>query len=379
MSNLREVVSTGNDLAALAAVDAGCTFFGGYPITPSSEVMHTISDLLPKRGGAAVQMEDEIAGICAAIGASMSGVRSLTATSGPGVSLKAENLGLAQMAEVPLVLVNVMRGGPSTGLPTRVSQGDVAQAKNPSHGDYKSITVCAGTLAECYTETVRAFNLADRFMQPVIVLLDETLGHMHGKAMIPTEAEVKADIKPRRTFDGPPEEYRPYGVPQDEPAILNPMFKGYRYHFTGLHHDAMGFPTEEIETCRKLIDRLFQKVDMHTDELESNEEFMLDDADILLIGYGSASLAIKEAILRLREEGIKAGLFRPITLWPSPEKRMFELGQKFDKVLSVELNQGQYLEEIQRAMGRKDIEKLTKTNGRPFSPQDIIDKVKEVF
>jgi len=197
--------------------------------------------------------------------------------------------------------------------------------------------------------------------------------------MIPTEAEVKADIKPRRTFDGPPEEYRPYGVPQDEPAILNPMFKGYRYHFTGLHHDAMGFPTEEIETCRKLIDRLFQKVDKHTDELESNEEFMLDDADILLIGYGSASLAIKEAILRLREEGIKAGLFRPITLWPSPEKRMFELGQKFDKVLSVELNQGQYLEEIQRAMGRKDIEKLTKTNGRPFSPQDIIDKVKEVF
>jgi 2-oxoglutarate ferredoxin oxidoreductase subunit alpha len=379
MSKTREVISSGNDLAALAAVDAGCTFFGGYPITPSSEVMHTISDLLPKRGGVAIQMEDEIAGICAAIGASMSGQRSLTATSGPGISLKAENLGLAQMAEVPLVVVNVMRGGPSTGLPTRVSQGDVAQAKNPSHGDYKSITVCAGNLAECYTETVRAFNLADRFMQPVIVLLDETLGHMHAKAVIPTEEEVKAGIKPRKTFDGPPEEYKPYGVAQDEPAVLNPMFQGYRYHFTGLHHDAMGFPTEEIETCRKLIDRLFRKVDEHRDEIESNEEFMLDDAEILLIGYGSASLAIKEAIIRLREEGIKAGLFRPITLWPSPEERLFELGQKFDKVLSVELNQGQYLEEIQRAMGRKDIQKLTKTNGRPFSPQDIIDKVKEVF
>jgi 2-oxoglutarate ferredoxin oxidoreductase subunit alpha len=324
-------------------------------------------------------MEDEIAGVCAAIGASMSGVRSMTATSGPGISLKAENLGLAQMAEVPLVVVNVMRGGPSTGLPTRVSQGDVAQAKNPSHGDYKSITVCAGNLKECYTEIVRAFNLADRFMQPVIVLLDETIGHMHGKAVLPDVEEVKAGIKLRKTFDGPPEEYKPYGVAQDEPAVLNPMFKGYRYHFTGLHHDAMGFPTEEIETCRKLIDRLFQKVDAHRDELESNEEFMLDDADILLIGYGSASLAIKEAIVRLREEGIKAGLFRPITLWPSPEERMYELGQKFDKVLSVELNQGQYLEEIQRAMGRKDIQKLTKTNGRPFSPQDIIDKVKEVF
>jgi len=378
MSATREIISSGNDLAAIAAVDAGCKFFGGYPITPSSEVMHTISDLLPKVGGTAIQMEDEIAGVAAAIGAGMAGVRTLTATSGPGISLKAENLGLAQMAEVPLVVVNVMRGGPSTGLPTRVAQGDVAQAKNPSHGDYKSITLCAGTLAECYTETVRAFNLADRFMQPVFVLLDETLGHMHGKAIIPTAEEVKAGIKPRKRFEGDPADYRPYDVPQDQPAVLNPMFEGYRYHFTGLHHDAMGFPTEEIETCRKLIDRLFRKVDEHRDEIESNEEYMIDDAEILLIGYGSASLAIKEAVNVLREEGIKAGLFRPITLWPSPEERMFELGQKFDKVLVVELNQGQYLEEVQRCMGRRDIDKLTKTNGRPFSPADIIEKVKEL-
>ena len=374
----REIISSGNDLAAIAAVDAGCMFFGGYPITPSSEVMHTISDLLPKVGGTCIQMEDEIAGICAAIGAAMSGVRAMTATSGPGISLKAENLGLAQMAEVPLVVVDVMRGGPSTGLPTRVSQGDVSQAKNPSHGDYKSITLCAGNLEECYTEVVRAFNIADRFMQPVIVLLDETIGHMHGKAVLPDVEEVKANIKPRKTFDGPAEEYKPYGVAQDEPAVLNPMFKGYRYHFTGLHHDAMGFPTEEIETCRKLIDSLFRKVDEHVDELEYNEEYMLDDAEILIVAYGSVSLAAKEAINRLREEGIKVGLFRPITLWPSPEKRLYELGQKFDKILSVELNMGQYLEEIQRATGRKDIEKLIKVNGRPFSPQDIIDKVKEL-
>ena len=375
----REVISSGNELAAKAAVDAGCRFYGGYPITPSSEVFHVISDLLPKIGGAAIQMEDEIGGVAAAIGAGMSGVRTMTATSGPGISLKAENLGLAQMTEVPLVVVNVMRGGPSTGLPTRVAQGDVAQAKNPSHGDYKSITVCAGNLAECYTETVRAFNLADRFMQPVFVLLDETLGHMHAKAEIPTAEETQAGIVPRKTFDGKPEDYKPYGVAQDEPAVLNPMFKGYRYHYTGLHHGPDGFPTEEIETCRLLIDRLFRKVDEHRDEIESNEEYMLEDADILLIGYGSASLAIKEAIKTLRDEhGIKAGLFRPITLWPSPEERLYELGQKFDKVLSVELNQGQYLEEIQRCMGRRDIEKLTKTNGRPFSPADIIEKVKEL-
>jgi 2-oxoglutarate ferredoxin oxidoreductase subunit alpha len=375
----REVISTGNDLAAIAAVDAGCMFFGGYPITPSSEVMHTISDLLPKVGGTAIQMEDEIAGICATIGAAMSGVRALTATSGPGVSLKAENLGLAQMAEVPLVLVNVMRGGPSTGLPTRVSQGDILQSKNPSHGDYKSITLCAGSLAECYTETVRAFNLADRFMQPVIVLLDETLGHMHGKAELPTVEEVKAGIKPRKTFDGPAEEYHPYECGPTDAAVLNPMFKGYRYHFTGLHHDKNGFPTEEIETCRKLIQRLEDKVEAHKDEVESYEEFMMDDADIMIVAYGSVSLAAKEAIRHLRKDGIKAGLFRPITIWPSPAEKIKEYTDKIDKVLVVELNIGQFHSEVQRAAARLDIEGLFKVNGRPISPYEIVTKVKEII
>jgi len=374
----REKISNGNELAALAAVDAGCKFFGGYPLTPSSEVMHTISDLLPKRGGVSIQMEDEIAGICCVIGAAMSGVRALTATSGPGMSLKAENLGLAQMAEVPLVCINVMRGGPSTGLPTRVSQGDVLQAKNPSHGDYKSITLCAGSLAECYTETVRAFNIADRFMQPVIVLLDETLGHMHGKAIIPTAEEVEAGIKPRKTFDGAPEDYFPYECEHDQPAVLNPMFKGYRYHFTGLHHDKNGFPTEEIETCRKLIQRLEDKVALHEDEIESYEEFMMDDAEIMIVAYGSVSLAAKEAIRHLRDEGIKAGLFRPITIWPSPAKKIKEYTDKIEKVLVVELNIGQFHSEVQRASSRLDIEGLFKVNGRPLSPYEIVSKVKEL-
>jgi 2-oxoglutarate ferredoxin oxidoreductase subunit alpha len=374
----REVISTGNELAAIAAVDAGCKFFGGYPLTPSSEVMHVISDLLPKVGGVSIQMEDEIAGICCVIGAAMAGDRALTATSGPGVSLKAENLGLAQMAEVPLVLVNVMRGGPSTGLPTRVSQGDVLQAKNPSHGDYKSITLCAGSLAECYTETVRAFNLADRFMQPVIVLLDETIGHMHGKADIPTVEDVKAGIVPRKVFEGPAEEYFPYDCGPTEPATLNPMFTGYRYHFTGLHHDKNGFPTEEIETCRKLIQRLEDKVAMHEDELESYEEFMMDDAEIMIVAYGSVSLAAKEAIRALRDEGIKAGLFRPITIWPSPDKKMKEYADKIEKVLVVELNIGQFHSEVQRATSRLDIEGLFKVNGRPISPVEIVNKVKEL-
>ncbi len=374
----REIISSGNELAALAAKDAGCRFYGGYPITPSSEVMHEMSNLMPEVGGTCIQMEDEIGGVAAAIGAGMAGVRTMTATSGPGISLKAENLGLAQMAEVPLVVVNVMRGGPSTGLPTRVSQGDVAQAKNPSHGDYKSITVCAGSLSECYTETVRAFNLADRFMQPVFVLLDETLGHMHGKAVIPTEEVVANGIVPRKTFDGAPEEYFPYGCEYDQPAVLNPMFKGYRYHFTGLHHDKKGFPTEEIETCRKLIQRLEDKVELHKDEIELYEEFHTDDAEILIVAYGSVSLAAKEAIKHLRADGIKAGLFRPITLWPSPADKMKELADRIPKVLCVELNIGQYRDEVQRATGRLDIDGLFKVNGRPISPYEIVNKVKEL-
>ncbi len=380
----REVISTGNELCALAAKDAGCKFFGGYPITPSSEVMHEMSDLMPEVGGACIQMEDEIAGVAAAIGAGMSGVRTMTATSGPGISLKAENLGLAQMTEVPLVVVNVMRGGPSTGLPTRVSQGDVRQAKNPSHGDYRSITVCAGSLAECYTETARAFNLADRFMQPVFVLLDETIGHMHGKAIIPTEEEITKGIVPRKTFTGAPEDYLPYACEADQPAVLNPMFQGYRYHFTGLHHDARGFPTEEIETCRKLIQRLEDKVMLHTDELEHNEEFMLDDmtgaeGEVLIIAYGSVALAAKEAIRHLRAEGIKAGLFRPITLWPSPAETIKKHTDMIKNVLCVELNIRQYTEEIERVSGRLDLQGLYKVNGRPISPYEIVNKVKEVF
>ncbi len=375
----REVISTGNQLAAKAAVDAGCMFFGGYPITPSSEVMHEVSDLLPTIGGTAIQMEDEIAGICATIGAAMAGDRALTATSGPGVSLKAEQLGLAQMAEVPLVLVNVMRGGPSTGLPTRVSQGDILQAKNPSHGDYKSITFCAGSLAECYTEVVRAFNVADRFMQPVIVLLDETIGHMHGKAMLPTLEEVKAGIVPRKQFDGPAEEYHPYECGPTEPAVLNEMFTGYRYHFTGLHHDKNGFPTEEIETCRKLIQRLEDKVAMHEDEVESYEEFMMDDAEVMIIAYGSVSLSAKETIRHLRADGIKAGLFRPITIWPSPAAKMKEYTDKIKNVLVVELNIGQFHSEVQRASSRLDIDGLFKVNGRPISPHEIVTKVKELY
>jgi 2-oxoglutarate/2-oxoacid ferredoxin oxidoreductase subunit alpha len=382
----REVISTGNELAAKAAVEAGARFFGGYPITPSSEVMHEASDLLPAAGGVAIQMEDEIGGISAALGASMSGVKSFTATSGPGISLKAEQIGLGFIAEIPLVIINVMRGGPSTGLPTRVSQADIGQARYPTHGDYASITLCAGSLTECYTQTVRAFNLAEKYMTPVFVLLDETIGHMHGKAMLPEMEEVEASVVNRATFDGDPADYRPYDVPMNQPAVLNPMFKGYRYHVTGLHHGPTGFPTEDAEQCEFNIERLVGKINTVAkendglDDLPNYEELYMDDAEVCVIAYGSIGLGAYEAVQKLRAEGIKAGMFRPIMLWPSPAKKIAEIGERFkDKIFVTELNMGQYSQEIERIIKRSDFTTLLKANGRPIAPAEMVEKVKEMM
>ncbi len=372
----REIISTGNEIAAMAAVDAGCTFFGGYPITPSSEVAHEMSRLLPKVGGKFIQMEDEIAGVLVTMGASVSGVKAMTATSGPGMALKSESFGLCFMWEAPLVCVDVMRGGPSTGLPTRVAQGDVTFAKNPTFGDVRFISVCPGNLEEAYTETVRAFNIAEKYMAQVFVLLDETIGHMTGKAMVPNKEDL--EIINRKVYTGDKASYKPYGVGPDEPAVLNPFFQGYRYHVTGLHHGPTSSSTEDPEVCQALIERLLNKIDNHKADLESNEEYMMDDAEVCIISYGSASMSCKEAINKLRAEGIKAGLFRPITLWPSPDKRIKELGEKFkDKILVVELNMGQYAEEVERIIHRTPV-KLNKANGRAIEPSAIVAKVKEL-
>lgn len=375
----REVISSGNALVAKAAVECGCKFFGGYPITPSSEVAEDLSILLPKHGGKFIQMEDEIGGICVALGASMSGTKSMTASSGPGISLKAEQIGYSFITEVPLVIINVMRGGPSTGLPTRVSQADIGQAKYPTHGDFASISLCPGSLEEAYTETVRAFNIAEKYMTPVFVLLDETLGHMHGKAILPDLADVEKSVVKRAEFTGDPKDYKPYGVGPTEPAVLNPFFKGYYYHVTGLHHNEMGFPTEDGVACEYNIERLMNKINTKSEDLVHYEEFMLDDADVCIIAYGSISRGAKEAVMKLRNDGIKAGLFRPITLWPSPVAKLKEIGARFSKIMVTELNKGQYLEEIQRVMKRDDFATLHKANGRPIAPLEMVAKVKEMI
>ncbi|MDR2638567.1 MAG: 2-oxoglutarate synthase subunit alpha [Helicobacteraceae bacterium] len=372
---MREIICNGNELAAHAAIDAGCRFFGGYPITPSSEIAHEMSVLLPRVGGRFIQMEDEIAGVLVAIGAAASGVKALTATSGPGMSLKSESFGLAFMYETPLVCVDVMRGGPSTGLPTRVAQGDINFARSPSFGDIRAIALCPGTLAEAYTQTVRAFNLAERFMTPVIVLLDETIGHMHSKALLPNLDAI--EIVNRKRYDGDRQSYKPYDAPQGEPAVLNPFFTGYRYHITGLHHGATGFPTEDAALCQRLIERLLSKIDDHQDEIESNESYLLDDADIAVIAYGSASLAAKEAINMARREGIKVGLFRPIALWPSPQAAIKAVGERYKKLLVVELNMGQYALEIER-VAKRAFATLNQANGRAIEPSAILKRIKEL-
>lgn len=378
----RELISSGNQLAAIAAIDAGCKFFGGYPLTPSSEIAHEMSVRLPKVGGTFIQMEDEIAGVSVALGASMSGTKAMTNTSGPGMSLKAEQIGLGFITEVPLVITNVMRGGPSTGLPTRVQQGDVMMAKYPTHGDYKSVALCPGNLSECYTEVIRAFNIAEELMTPVIVLMDETIGHMVAKAVLPDLEEVEKSIVNRAEPDPtiPKDEFLPYDVPNDKPAVLPKFFQGYHYHITGLHHGPTGFPTEDAKICEDLIERLHRKIDVRRkDLLDSYEEYKMDDADYLIVCYGSVTLPVREVVDRLRKEGKKIGMFRTRTIWPSPEDKLAEIGKKFDadKILMPELNMGQYIDEVERCMKKRPVA-LNKANGRPISPAEIINKLKEM-
>lgn len=372
---MREVISGGNELVAKAAIDVGCRFYGGYPITPSSDIMHEMSVLLPKHDGHFIQMEDEISGICAALGAAMSGVKAMTGSSGPGISLKVEQIGLGFMAEIPLVIADVMRSGPSTGMPTRVAQGDVGFLKHPTHGDFKAVAIAPGNLEESYTQTIRAFNLAEELMTPVFLLMDETIGHMYGKTHIPELADIQKSIVNRRVFKGDPKSYQPYQVESNEGAVLNPFFTGYRYHITGLHHGPLGFPTEDAQMGQALIDRLFNKIDSRESTICQNEELDLEDAEIAIIAYGSTALAVKEAMIELKKLGKKVGLFRPITLWPSPKTRLKQLGEKYKKILVIELNKGQYLEEIERVLLRK-VEFMGQANGRSISPTQIIEKIK---
>ena len=370
-------VITGNEACAEGAVVAGMRFYAGYPITPSSEIAEILSYELPRRGGVFIQMEDEIASMGAIIGASLTGAKSMTATSGPGFSLMQENIGYAAMAEVPCVIVNVMRGGPSTGLPTLPSQGDVMQARWGTHGDHPIIVLAPFSVAETYEMTIRAFNLAEQFRTPVILLLDEIIGHVNEKVRLPEKSAIKIidRIKPNNS----PQDYLPY---QHTGSGVPPMAnfgEGYRYHVTGLAHDETGFPTNSSEEIEKLLDRLHKKIDRKRDEIVEVETYLMDDARIGIVSYGSSGRSSRSAVRLAREAGIKAGLLRLKTIWPFADKEIKKLGSGIRHWIVPELNLGQIAHEVEWATGsRVPVTKINRVDGNPISPLDIVEIIKRV-
>ena len=358
----------GNEACALGALAAGCSFFGGYPITPSSEIAEHMVRHLPDAGGVFVQMEDEIASLAAVIGASLGGSKSMTATSGPGFSLMQEHIGFATMAEVPCVVVDVMRGGPSTGLPTSPSQGDVMQARWGTHGDHPAIVLAPSSVGEVFDLTVRAFNLSERFRTPVILIYDEIIGHTRESVALPDKVEIINRVSPNgETADFWPKVAAPDGVPP-----LPAFGDGYRFHVTGLAHDERGFPTNDGDVAAALLDRLHNKVTAHEDEIVEVESFMLDDAELAIFAYGIVRRSAREAVIRIREAGVKAGLIRPITLWPFPYGQVAEVAKQVDKMIVAEMNLGQMIGEVERAAGgQTEIVGHLRADGEPITPSDL--------
>ncbi|WP_350449430.1 2-oxoacid:acceptor oxidoreductase subunit alpha [Aminobacterium mobile] len=368
----------GNEALAHGALAAGCRFFAGYPITPSSEIAEIMALELPRLNGRFLQMEDEIAGIAAIIGASIAGMKSLTATSGPGFSLKQENLGLAYMAEIPIVVVDVMRGGPSTGLPTKVSQQDVMQARWGTHGDHATICYSPSSVQECFDIAIRAFNMAECFRQPVLILSDEVLGHMREKIVLP-EAGSYPIMNRKRPVDVP-EKFVPYRPdPQDDLPCMASFGDGYTWHVTGLTHNDWGFPTNNPEEIEKKMLRLVRKVSRFRDDVVEYAVEDVEDADVIVVSYGSVARSSLRAVREARSRGLKVGYFRPITLWPFPDKEIERLARKAKAILVPELNCGQMVLEVERAVhGKAKVIPQNLVNGELFQPDDILSAIEEV-
>jgi 2-oxoglutarate ferredoxin oxidoreductase subunit alpha len=367
----------GNDAVVEGALAAGCRFFAGYPITPATEISEVMSYRLPAVGGTFIQMEDEIASMGAVIGASLAGAKAMTATSGPGFSLMQENLGFACMAEVPCVIVNAMRGGPSTGLPTRVSQGDVMQARWGTHGDHPIIVLAAATTRECFDLTVKAFNLSETYRTPVILLTDEVVAHTREKVILPTPEAVAVVDRVRPPV--PPEWYVPY---EDNARGVPPMSifgDGYRFHVTGLMHDVHGFPTERPDEIRPFVRRLFRKITQHFDDILMVKEDMTEDAEILVVAYGAVARSARRAVKEARDQGIKAGLLQLITLWPFPRRLLEPLLPKVRAVLVPELNMGQMSREVKRVnQGVARVYTLNRVDGGLITPGEILARLVEM-
>jgi 2-oxoglutarate ferredoxin oxidoreductase subunit alpha len=366
----------GNEACALGALAAGCRFFAGYPITPSTEIAEILSRMLPRVGGRFIQMEDEIASIAAIIGASISGAKSMTSTSGPGYSLMQENLGYAYMTEVPCVIVNVMRGGPSTGLPTKVAQGDVMQAKWGTHGDYFPIVIVPSSVKECFDYTIKAFNLSEEYRMPVTVLSDEVLGHMREIVKLPSQEEI--DIVTVSKPYEPPEWYKHFEITPDYRSPMASFGEGYRFHLTGLTHDEYGFPTAKKNEIIMKLEKLRLKTMRHLEELTDVRVEMMEDAHIMVVAYGSTARAARQAIRMARKKRFKVGLIQPRIIWPFPDKIIRKYLEKVDLVVVPELNQGQIIREVKR-LSRRHIKiiGLNRFDGELITPRQIMDKIKE--
>lgn len=370
----KAVLMQGNHACAEGAVAAGARFFAGYPITPSTEVAELLAKKLPQAGGTFIQMEDEIASMAAVIGGSIAGAKSLTATSGPGFSLKQELIGYASMAEVPCVIVNVQRTGPSTGQPTSPAQGDVMQARWGSHGDRGVIAVSPSSVRECFTLTVEAFNLAEKYRTPVVLLLDEVIGHMREKFVRPDAGEYTVVNRKKPAL--PPGEFLPFKPEADGVPPMPAFGEGYRFHTTGLVHDYTGFPTGSNDVTHEVIERLHTKITRNIDDIVKYEELELADAEIAVVAFGGTARSAYAAIESARAQGIKVGLFRPITIWPSPEKQLLALAGKVGKIIVAEMNYGQYVGEVRRIVGDKaEIRSLAKWNNDPITPQEMLDAI----
>ncbi|MGE5095381.1 MAG: 2-oxoacid:acceptor oxidoreductase subunit alpha [Betaproteobacteria bacterium] len=359
----------GNEAAAEGAIAAGCRFYAGYPITPSTEIAEILSTRLPEVGGVFIQMEDEIASMAAIIGASLGGLKSATATSGPGFSLMQENLGFAVASEIPCVIIDVQRVGPSTGLPTKAAQGDVMQARWGTHGDHPIIVLTPASVQEAYLLAVRAFNLAERFRTPVILLMDAIVAQLKEKVEIPETLEI---VDRAKTTEAPGA-YLPFAFREGDVAPLAPFGGEHRFHVTGLLHDERGFPTENPEIVERWWKHMNSKLTAHLDEILDWEEERLDDADVAIVAYGGTARAAAHAVALARERGIRAGLFKPRTLWPFPEEAVRALAKRVKRLVVAEMNMGQIRLEVERlAAGRASVEGVHRADGLGITPEQIL-------
>ncbi|MGD2143995.1 MAG: 2-oxoacid:acceptor oxidoreductase subunit alpha [Anaerolineae bacterium] len=368
----------GDTAIAEGAISAGCRFFGGYPITPASEIAERMSERLPEVGGVFIQMEDELGSMNAVLGAAWGGARAMTATSGPGISLMLENIGLAVMTETPCVVVNIQRGGPSTGLPTLTSQGDMMQARWGSHGDYASIALAPASPQEAFDLAIRAFSLAEKYRTPVFLMADESVGHMFERVVIPPLDQIP--IYPWRKPKEPPSaSFLPYKAGEDGVPPFPVAGTGYRVHVTGLTHDERGYPVVTAEQQAKLIPRLIGKINNNRDDIIDTWEDGVDSADVVVVSYGISARPSLRAVQMARDEGLRVGMLKLVTVWPFAEDRIRELAPQVDAFVVPEINMGQIALEVERcAGGQAETVPVTHPGGDIHRPDVILDAICEV-